>query len=118
MASRINVGWLAMTFAWLIGVYAAGLRPDVVMAGFPVSLFLTLAGVTLLFAIAEANGTLGALAARVIGLARGNATLIPVFVFVLACALSSIGPGADLHGRAAGAAGDDDGRTRAGCRRC
>ena len=94
MASRINVGWLAMTFAWLIGVYAAGLRPDVVMAGFPVSLFLTLAGVTLLFAIAEANGTLGALAARVIGLARGNAAMIPVFVFGLACALSSIGPGA------------------------
>ena len=94
MTSRINVGWLAMTFAWLIGVYGAGLRPDVVMAGFPVSLFLTLAGVTLLFAIAEANGTLGALAARVIRLARGNATGDPVFVFVLACALSSIGPGA------------------------
>jgi len=94
MTSRINVGWLAMTFAWLIGVYGAGMRPDAVMAGFPVSLFLTLAGVTLLFAIAEANGTLGALAARVIRLARGDATLIPLFVFLLACALSSIGPGA------------------------
>ena len=64
------------------------------MAGFPVSLFLTLAGVTLLFAIAEANGTLGALAARVIRLARGNRQVMPVLVFVLACALSSIGPGA------------------------
>ena len=94
MTSRINVGWLAMTFAWLIGVYGAGMRPDAVMAGFPVSLFLTLAGVTLLFAIAEANGTLGALAARVIRLARGDATLIPLFVFLLACVLSSIGPGA------------------------
>jgi len=94
MVSRINVGWLAMAFAWLIGVYAAGLRPDVVMAGFPVSLFLTLAGVTLLFAIAEANGTLGALAARVIGQARGSAAMVPVFVFGLACVLSSVGPGA------------------------
>ena len=94
MTSRINVGWLAMTFAWLIGVYGAGMRPDAVMAGFPVSLFLTLAGVTLLFAIAESNGTLGALAARVIRLARGDAKLIPLFVFLLACALSSIGPGA------------------------
>ena len=94
MTSRINVGWLAITFAWLIGVYGAGMRPDAVMAGFPVSLFLTLTGVTLLFAIAETNGTLGALAARVIRLARGDATLIPLFVFLLACALSSIGPGA------------------------
>ena len=94
MTSRINVGWLAMAFAWLIGVYAAGLRPDVVLAGFPVSLFLTLVGVTLLFAIAEANGTLGALASLVIRLARGNRRMMPALVFVLACALSSIGPGA------------------------
>ena len=72
MASRVNVGWLAMAFAWLIGVYAAGLRPDIVLAGFPVSLFLTLVGVTLLFAIAEANGSLGALANLAIRLARGN----------------------------------------------
>ena len=94
MSSRINVGWLALAFAWLIGVYQAGMRPDAVMAGFPVTLFLTLAGVTLLFAIAEANGTLEALAHRSIRLARGNARVIPVFLFVVACALCSVGPGA------------------------
>ncbi|HEX5634802.1 MAG TPA: SLC13 family permease, partial [Gemmatimonadales bacterium] len=94
MTSRINVGWLALAFAWLIGVYAAGMRPDAVMAGFPVSLFLTLTGVTLLFAVAEANGTLGTLAGSAIRLARGSARVTPVVVFVLACALSSIGPGA------------------------
>ena len=94
MSSRINVGWLALAFAWLIGVYQAGMRPDAVMAGFPVSLFLTLSGVTLLFAIAEANGTLEALAHRSISLARGNARVIPVFFFVVACAISSVGPGA------------------------
>ena len=94
MTTRINVGWLALTFAWLIGVYAAGLRPDAVMAGFPVSLFLTLAGVTLLFAIAETNGSLETLAHRAIRRARGNARLIPLFFFAIACALSSVGPGA------------------------
>jgi Dicarboxylate carrier protein MatC N-terminus len=40
MSSRINVGWIALAFAWLIGVYQAGMRPDAVTAGFPVSLFL------------------------------------------------------------------------------
>ena len=94
MSSRINVGWLALAFAWLIGVYQAGMRPDAVMAGFPVTLFLTLAGVTLLFSIAEANGTLEALAHRSIRLARGNARVIPLFFFVVACALCSVGPGA------------------------
>ncbi len=38
MSSRINVGWLALAFAWLIGVYQAGLRPEAVMAGFPITL--------------------------------------------------------------------------------
>ncbi len=94
MSSRINVGWLALAFAWVIGVYQAGMRPDAVMSGFPVTLFLTLSGVTLLFSIAEANGTLEALAHRAIRLARGNARVIPLCLFVVACALCSVGPGA------------------------
>ena len=94
MTSRINVGWIALAFAWLIGVYAAGMRPDAVMAGFPVGLFLTLAGVTLLFAIAETNGTLAAVATRLIRLARGDGRVVPILFFVLACAISSLGPGA------------------------
>ena len=94
MTSRVNVGWLAIAFAWLIGVYAAGMRADAVMAGFPVVLFITLTGVTLLFAIAETNGTLAALAARALRLTRGNARMVPIVFFVIACAISSVGPGA------------------------
>lgn len=93
MTSRINVGWVAITAAWLIGAGPAGMKPDAIMAGFPVSLFLTLIGVTLLFGIAEVNGTLGQLAHRSIGLVRGSRTWIPPLVFVLATALSSVGPG-------------------------
>jgi len=94
MTSRINVGWLAIAFAWLVGVYAAGLRPDVVLAGFPAALFLTLAGVTLLFGIADTNGTLEGLATRALGLTRGRDRAVPVVLFVVACLLSSVGPGA------------------------
>ena len=94
MTSRINVGWLALSFAWLIGVYAAGLRPDAVMSGFPISLFLTLTGVTLLFSLAEANGSLEALANRAVLAARGRARVLPLLFFLIACALSSVGPGA------------------------
>lgn len=94
MTSRINVGWLALSFAWLIGVYAAGLRPDAVMSGFPISLFITLTGVTLLFSLAETNGSLEALANRAVLTARGNVNVIPLLFFGIACALSSVGPGA------------------------
>lgn len=94
MVSRINVGWLAMGFAWVIGVYVAGLGAEAVMSGFPTSLFLTLVGVTLLFSIADTNRTLDALAARTLALARGSGRIIPLLLFVGACALSSVGPGA------------------------
>jgi hypothetical protein len=62
MTSRINVGLVAIALAWLVGVYVAGFKAEAVMAGFPAALFLMLAGVTLLFACAEANGTLEQLA--------------------------------------------------------
>lgn len=93
MASRLNVGVLAMAFAWLIGTYVAGWRVEQVASGFPSSLFLTLTGVTLLFALAETNGTLERMAHRAVGLARGRTRLIPPILFVVAFVLSSVGPG-------------------------
>lgn len=94
MVSQINVGLLAIAFAWLIGIHVATLAPDAVLAGFPTSLFLTLVGVTLLFAVAETNGTLELLAHRAVRLARGNARLMPVLFFLIALAVSTVGPGA------------------------
>jgi di/tricarboxylate transporter len=94
--SRINVGVLSIAFAWLIGVYQAGMKADAVAAGFPASLFVTLAGVTLLFGLAQVNGTLEALARRAVRLARGHARFLPAIFFVLAFALSAVGPGAIL----------------------
>ena len=94
MASRLNIGLLALAMAWIIGVYVAGGKPDAVMAGFPVDLFLTLSGVCFLFANAELNGTFPALAQRVMGnTARGRAG-IPLSFFVSAMAISAVGPGA------------------------
>ena len=94
MATKLNVGVAAIAFAWLIATFAAGWKAEQVAAGFPASLFLTLTGVTLLFALAETNGTLDRLAHRAIGLARGQARLLPILLFAVAFALSSIGPGA------------------------
>ena len=92
-ASRLNVGIAAIPLAWAVGVYA-GQPIDGVLAGFPGSLFVTLAGVTLLFALAESNGTIGNLATRLATLASGRSRLLPVIVFFIACAISSAGPGA------------------------
>ena len=91
--SRINVGLLAIPIAWLVGLYA-GRPPEAVLAGFPSSLFITLAGVTILFTLAEVNGTVGLLARRLLSLARGRHTLVPPIMFLIACAIATVGPGA------------------------
>lgn len=94
MFSRINVGLIAIVCAWLIGVYLAGLRPDAVLGGFPAGLFLTLTGVTLLFAVAQVNHTFEALSQRAILLVRGNVRLMPLMFFLLAFVFAAVGPGA------------------------
>ena len=93
MATSVNVGLVALVMAWLVGVYAGGLRVEQVLAGFPVGLFLTLVGITLLFAQAQVNGTLERLSRRAIRACRGNIGAIPMMFFVLTALLSSVGPG-------------------------
>lgn len=92
--TRLNVGILAVALAWPIAMYGAGWKAEQLMQVFPSSLFLTLLGVTLLFGVAQANGTMGALTQRSLALASGRAGLLPLIFFVLACAISTLGPGA------------------------
>ena len=93
MFTKVNVGIVSLAFAWIVGVYLGGLPFNTVIGGFPVSLFLTLVGVTLLFGMAHVNGTLERLAARAVRLCYGNAGIIPVMFFLVALGLSTIGPG-------------------------
>jgi di/tricarboxylate transporter len=92
--TAINVGVLALVLAMLIGVLLAGMTPSMVLEGFPTELLITLVGVTLLFAIAECNGTLARLTARAVRLCRGHAGVLPVMFFVIGFVLATIGAGA------------------------
>jgi di/tricarboxylate transporter len=89
----LNVGILSLAFAWIIGVYFGAMPLNDVFSGFPVQLFLTLAGVTLLFSQAQLNGTLEKLAHQSVKICRGNVGLIPVMFFALGCGIASLGPG-------------------------
>ncbi len=91
--SRLNVGLLAIALAWVIGVYVGHLPLREVTAGFPIDLFLTLAGVTLLFSQAHVNGTLDIVAHNAMRLCRGRVGLVPIMYFALGAAIASAGPG-------------------------
>lgn len=96
--SSLNVGVAALAAAWVIGAYVAphyNSKIDVatVIGGFPVKLFIDLAGTTLLFAAAQMNGTLALLVDGGVRLCGGRARLLPFLYFALAALLSAIGPG-------------------------
>ena len=91
--STVNVGFLAIVLAWLVGVYGGGLTVDQVIAGFPASLFLTLVGLTLLFSMAQVNGTLDRITYKAVRRAAGTPGIIPFVFFFLTNILASVGPG-------------------------
>jgi len=91
--TTINVGVLALALAWIVGVYLGSMSLNDVLSGFPVQLFLTLAGVTLLFTQAQLNGTLDRVAHASVRVCRGNAGFIPVMFFILGSIIASLGPG-------------------------
>ena len=93
-SARVNVGLAALALAFLLGLVVPGLRAEQVAGAFPSSLFLTLLGVTLLFAATEANGTLTRVAGRAVRLARGDARVMPWLIFAIAFGVSAVGPGA------------------------
>ena len=91
--TTVNVGVLAVALAWVIGVYVGHMPLATVIGGFPTQLFLTLTGVTLLFTMAQCNGTLDRLAHHAVRGCRGNRGAVPIMFFLLAVGLASIGPG-------------------------
>jgi Na+/H+ antiporter NhaD/arsenite permease-like protein len=92
--TTINVGILSMSLALLVGVVLGGMSPGDVLDGFPTELLVTLVGVTLLFSVAECNGTLARVTARAVRLCRGQAGLLPVMFFLVGFVIATIGAGA------------------------
>jgi di/tricarboxylate transporter len=92
--TTINVGVLSLALALIVGVFLGDMTPSDVLEGFPTDLLVTLMGVTLLFAIAECNGTLARLTQRAVRLCRGHAGVLPIMFFAIGFVLATIGAGA------------------------
>jgi len=92
----INLGALAIVAAFVVGLWALegediGEKTDAIFAGFPADLFVILVGVTYLFAIASANGTVDWLVQAAIRGVQGRIGLIPWIMFLVTACLTAIG---------------------------
>ncbi|WP_231881929.1 hypothetical protein [Anaerosporomusa subterranea] len=89
----LNVGFLGIGFAIIVGGAFSGMTGAKVMASFPLSLFMILIGVTFLFGMAQTNGTMEKLTAYSVRVCKGNTALIPLIVYLLTTFVTTIGPG-------------------------
>ncbi|HEX8887484.1 MAG TPA: SLC13 family permease [Noviherbaspirillum sp.] len=87
----INMGVLAFVGAFLVGTLVAGMQTKGIMAGFPADLFLTLVGITFLFAQAQNNGTIDALVRLALRAVGGRVAAIPWIMFGIAAMLTAVG---------------------------
>ncbi len=87
----VNMGVLAFVGAFLVGTLAAGMTTKDIIAGFPGGLFLTLVGITYLFAIAQTNGTIDWLVRLAVRAVRGRIAAIPWIMFGITAALTALG---------------------------
>jgi di/tricarboxylate transporter len=86
----INMGALAFVGVFVIGLIAH-LPAREIFAGFPGDLFVTLVGITYLFAIAQNNGTIDWLVQKAVWLVRGRIAAIPWVMFIIAGVLTAAG---------------------------
>jgi di/tricarboxylate transporter len=93
----INMGALALVGAFVIGGLLFHMPAKDIFVGFPGDLFVTLVGITYLFAIAQNNGTIDWLVNKAVWIVRGRIAAIPWVMFAAAGVLTGVGavsPGA------------------------
>lgn len=90
-ALPINMGAVAFALAFIVGGVWVGMGGKEVLAGFPGDLFLTLVGITYLFAIAQKNGTIDLLVHWAVRAVRGHIVAIPWVMFVVTAVLTAFG---------------------------
>ncbi len=87
----INLGLMSFVAAFLVGQIGGGLTVDELFAVYPGDLFILLAGVTFLFAIAQTNGTIDLIVNWGVRAVRGNVGLVPWTMFTLAAVFAAAG---------------------------
>ncbi|RYD60069.1 MAG: hypothetical protein EOP60_00090 [Sphingomonadales bacterium] len=87
----INMGLLAFGAVFLVGLGVASVTPKQILEAFPGDLFVTLVGVTFLFAVAQRNGAIEWLVELLERLTGNRAVFAPWIVFVFGAALTGFG---------------------------
>ncbi len=90
--TKVNTGLLAIGMAFLTGMLA-GIDPKEIVLSWPTNLFMMLFGMSLLFGISAANGTLNRVVEKSVNALKGHVRLLPLLIFIVTALMAAIGPG-------------------------
>lgn len=87
----LNVGILGFVAAYGYFIFSDQVALADIFGKFPADLFILLVGITYLFAIVQANGTIDVITNTGLNLVRGNVGMVPWLILILCATLTSIG---------------------------
>lgn len=87
----INLGALSLVAAFVMGSIGFGSTTAEILEPFPANLFVMLVGITYLFSVARANGTVDWMVDAAMRLTGNRAQIVPWVLFVLGVIICSIG---------------------------
>lgn len=91
--AKINIGLLAISFAYIIGCFILKISPSKVIALWPMSIFFVILAISLFFSFAIVNGTLGTLAGNLLYRFRSAPLVFPIAIFFISVLIAALGAG-------------------------
>lgn len=91
--TKINTGFFAIAFAYLLGCFVLGLKAPDVIKMWPIQIFFVIFAVSVFYNFALVNGTLEKLAGHLMYACRGFPYLLPFAVFAAATIIAGLGAG-------------------------
>ncbi len=91
---KINTGVIAMTFAYIIGCFVMNMKVSAVVATWPLKIAFMLMTITMFYGYAVQNGTLKAMADKMLYSVRNIPWAVPWAIWIICAILAGIGTGA------------------------
>lgn len=91
--TKINIGLLALTAAYIFGAFYLAIKPTDIVNMWPIKVFLLLFSVTFFYGFAALNGTLEKLSQKTVYMSRNQPWAIPIVLFILAFVIAGVGAG-------------------------
>ena len=91
--TKINIGFFAIVFAYLIGAFIMDLSTSDIIEMWPLQIFFVILTVTLFYGFAMVNGTLEKVASRLLFWSRKIPWALPMVIFLVATVIAALGAG-------------------------